>query len=101
MPIKLRIIQTFDKANEEAFLELEKQFADLEKRRDDFPKGTRYRPVSSSLPVNTLIWESTFENIQKAYDALSFFSDDAEHEALAEKQSPFFRDVKVEFLDEL
>jgi len=47
MGIVMRIIQQFDPAREDEFMALERKFAELEKRRADFPKGRRLQPVSS------------------------------------------------------
>lgn len=97
MNIRMRIIQRFDAAKEKEFLKFEKLFADLEASRPDFPKGKRLLPISASEPCNTLIWECDFPDIETAYETLDFFSEDAEHEALYEKQAPFFEQVKIEF----
>ena len=97
----MRIVQQFDATKEKQFLMLEKKFAQLESARPDYPKGRRLKPISSCEPCNTLIWESDFPNIESAYKALDFFSGDASHEVLLEKQLPFFKQVKVEFYEEL
>jgi hypothetical protein len=101
MAIKIRILQTYDIVHEKEFLELEKRFADLEKKRKDFPQGKRYKPVSASQPTNTLVWEAEFPTMQEAYNVLNFFTSDAEHEDLAEKQRRMFKEVKIEFLETL
>ena len=101
MPVKMRIIQTYDPAQEENFMKLEQQFAELETRIENFPKGVRYKPIASDLPTHTLIWEGTFETLDQARAALDFFDGDEEHEALAIQQRPFFKNIRVEFLEEL
>ena len=46
MSIVVRIVQEFDIRYEEEFLSLEKEFAKLEARRADYPKGRRLVPVA-------------------------------------------------------
>jgi hypothetical protein len=77
----------------------EKQFAALEQRRSDYPKGIRYKPIASHLPVNTLIWECDFESLDKAHQALKFLGTDSDHQVLAEKQAPLFKSIRIEFLE--
>jgi hypothetical protein len=101
MSITMRIMQQFDAVKEREFLDLERKFAQLERERPDFPKGKRMQPISASEPCNTLIWEYSFKNIQEAYDILDFFSGDAGHETLLEKQLPFFKQVRIEFYRDL
>ena len=97
MRIRLRIIQEFDPAHEREFMELESQFAQLEARRPDFPKGRRWQPIAGPDPTHTLIWEAEFDSLDQAHRALSFFEGDAAHEALAAQQRPYFRRVRLEF----
>jgi len=101
MSVKMRIMQTYDPAHEVEFLALEKEFAALERRRPDFPQGRRFKPVASSLCTHTLVWECEFKDLNAAHAALSCFSGDVEHEKLAEKQRPYFTEVRVEFLEEI
>jgi hypothetical protein len=101
MSVTMRILQQFDATNESAFMELEKEFAELERSRKDFPKGRRFQPIASAEPCNTLIWQCEFPSIEAANATLAFFNGDASHEKLLEKQLPFFRQVKIEFLKNL
>ena len=101
MSVTMRIIQQFDPAHEADFMGLEKEFAELEKRRPDYPKGRRLQPISSAEPCHTLIWECEFADLEAARAALHLFEGDAEHDALAEKQSPYFRRVRIEFYENL
>lgn len=39
MSIAMRVIQRFDFKREDDFMALERKFAEMEARRDDFPKG--------------------------------------------------------------
>ncbi len=101
MSVTMRIMQQFDPAHEREFMALERQFAHLEARRSDYPKGKRLKPVSAEQPCNTLIWQCEFADLESARAALSFFEGDAEHEALLARQLPFFRQVKIEFYENL
>jgi hypothetical protein len=101
MSVTMRIIQQFDPVHETEFMDLERKFAELEARRPDYPKGRRMQPISASEPCNTLIWQCEFSDIQSARAALDFFHGDAEHEALFERQSPFFKSVRIEFFENL
>jgi hypothetical protein len=93
----MRIIQQFDPAREEDFMALERKFDELEKSRPDFPKGRRMQPVSSPEPVNTLIWQSEFPDIETAFMALNFFEGDAAHEKLYREQVEFMKSIRIEF----
>jgi hypothetical protein len=97
MSIVMRIIQQFDPAREDEFMALEKKFAELEKRRTDFPKGRRLQPVSAAEPVNTLIWQCEFPDIETAFMALNFFDGDKEHDVLFKQQVEFMKNVRIEF----
>jgi hypothetical protein len=97
MKIVMRIVQRFDARDEKRFMALEKRFAALEKQRPDLPQGRRLQPIAAAEPCNTLIWEGVFPSLDKAYRALSEFEGNAEHERLAKKQHPLFRDVRIEF----
>lgn len=99
MAVRMRILQQFDPAHEKEFMALERQFAELEAARPDYPKGRRFQPLASSEPCNTLIWECDFKDLQSARAVLGFFEGDAAHEALAARQKPYFKQVRVEFLD--
>lgn len=89
MSYKLRFVQHFRQENAKEYLELEKLFVDLEKKAADFPKGKRYIPVSGREASNTLIWESEFETLKAAQDALALIMTDTRHEELFQKQAPY------------
>lgn len=93
----MRIIQQFDPSHENEFMALEKKFDELEKRRPDFPKGERMQPISADEPVNTLIWQYEFPDIETAYKTLNFFNGDKEHEILFRQQVGFMKNVRIEF----
>ena len=59
------------------------------------------KPVSGALPCNCLVWECEFPDIQTARRTLDLFEGDADHEALFVKQAPFFKQVRIEFYDNL
>ncbi len=101
MSIRMRIIQRYDITKEKEFLDLERQFMELERRRPDFPKGVRLKPLSGGEPTNTLIWEGTFPSLEAAKQVLEFFAGDAEHEALFARQLPLFREQRIEFSEVL
>jgi hypothetical protein len=101
MGVVMRIIQQFDPAREDQFMELERKFAELEKRRTDFPKGRRMQPVSSAEPVNTLIWQCDFPDIETAFMALNFFNGDEAHEALYRQQVELMKSIRIEFFKTL
>ncbi len=101
MSVTMRIVQQFDPCHEKEFMALEGQFAALEGRRPDYPKGRRLQPIAGPEASHTLVWECEFPNLEAARAALHLFDEDAEHEALAEKQSPYFRSVRVEFYENL
>jgi hypothetical protein len=97
----MRIVQQFDAPHEQEFMELEKKFAELEAARQDYPKGRRMQPIAAGEPCNTLVWECEFEDIQSAHAALDFFHGDDAHEALFARQLPYFRQVRIEFYQNL
>jgi hypothetical protein len=101
MSVTMRIMQQFDPAHEREFMKLEKKFAQLEASRPDFPKGMRLKPISAEQPCNTLVWQCEFPDLNAAKAALSFFEGNSDHEALFVQQVPFFRQVKIEFYENL
>ena len=101
MSVTMRIMQQFDPAHERQFMELEKKFAALEAARPDYPKGRRMKPIAAGQPCNTLIWQCEFPDLNTAKQALSFFEGDSDHESLFVQQVPFFKQVKIEFYENL
>jgi len=98
MKIYLRMLWQFDITQEVRFMELEKQFVELERNRPDYPKGgRRLQPVSGQMPCNTITWEREFDSLEEAYATVSFFRGDEEHERLSELQRPLFKDFRIEF----
>jgi hypothetical protein len=101
MSIILRILQQFDPAHEKEFMDLERKFAELERARPDYPKGTRLQPLSSAEPCNTLVWQCEFASVEAAMKTLAFFDGDPAHEALLKLQKPYFKQVRIELLSVL
>jgi hypothetical protein len=101
MGIVMRIIQQFNPEHENDFMILEKKFYELEKSRPDFPKGKRMQPISAHEPINTLIWQYEFTDLETAYKTLNFFKGDDQHELLFKEQIPFIKEVKIEFFKTL
>jgi len=97
----MRILQEYDIRNEREFLALERKFAELERKRPDYPKGRRMKPLSASQACNTLVWQCEFPTLEEARAALSFFEGDAAHEKLFRKQVAYFKNVRVEFYENL
>jgi hypothetical protein len=97
MGVVMRIIQQFDPAHEDDFMELEEKFHELERNRQDYPQGKRMQPISSHEPANTLVWQYEFPDLDAAYKTLTFFSGDMGHEELFRKQVIYIKQVKIEF----
>ena len=101
MSVTMRIIQQYEPCREKEFLELEKRFAELEARRPDYPRGKRMKPIAAGEPTHTLIWQCEFPDLDSARGALELFAGDTAHEKLAARQSPFFREIRIEFYENL
>lgn len=97
MSIVMRIIQRFDPARENEFMALERKFDELEKKRPDFPKGKRMQPISAAEPVNSLIWQCEFPDMESAVMALNFFEGDEGHEKLYKQQVEYMNSIRIEF----
>jgi hypothetical protein len=98
LAIVMRLVQRFQAAKRQEFMELEKQFTQLEKR-GILPQGERLLPLASRDPGNTLIWQSRFPSLGAAKECLQAFETSPEHEELARKQTPLFEDTWVEFYE--
>jgi hypothetical protein len=97
----VRFVQEYRPADRDAFLELEARFAEMERRRDDFPTGTRMQPFAGPDPTHTLVWESTFPTIADALAALDGIAADGEHEALFARQAPLITRSRTEVYEVL
>jgi len=101
MSVIMRIIQKYDIRHEKEFLKLEERFLKLEKKKKDFPRAVRLKPISGGESTNTLIWECKFKNLVEARESLDYFHGDAEHEELSTKQTPYLLEQKIEFYEHL
>ncbi len=100
MAIVMRFVQRFQPDKKAEFMELERQFAQLE-NRGILPRGQRMTPIAGREPGNTLIWESTFKDLAAAEKVLKALEEGEEHTKLFEQQVPFFEDAWVEFYEVL
>jgi hypothetical protein len=100
MAIVMRFVQRFQAPKKQEFMELEKQFALLE-RQGILPKGERMTPIAGREPGNTLIWEGRFESLRAAEEALKSLETSGAHTKLFNQQVPFFQDAWVEFYEVL
>jgi hypothetical protein len=98
--IVLRLIQRFQPSKKQEFLNLEKQFAELE-HRGILPRGERLISIAGREPNNTVIWQARFENLGAAEKALKLFETNPQHTELAIKQVPFFKNAWIEFYEVL
>jgi len=96
--IVLRLVQQFQHSKKQEFMELERQFAELE-HRGILPRGERLIPISSRDPGNTVIWQARFENFAAVEAALKLFETNPQHTELANKQKHFFESTWVEFYE--
>ena len=101
MAYVLRFVQRFRPADERAFLALEAEFAALERRHDDFPKGRRLRPYAGRESAHTLIWECEFASLQAAQRGLDRLSSSRDHARLLKKQIPYFLETWTEIYEVL
>lgn len=101
MSVTMRLLQRYRITAEREFLALEEEFAKLERRRPDFPKGRRMKPLAAAEPTNTLVWEGEFPTLDDAKRALALFEGDPEHGALIKRQGPLFESVRIEFYENL
>jgi hypothetical protein len=100
MAIIMRFIQRFEASKKNEFMDLEKQFANLE-REGVLPKGERMIPLAGREPANTLIWEGRFESLRAAEEALKTLETSDDHSRLLKNQIVFFKDAWVEFYEVL
>jgi hypothetical protein len=96
-----RSVQQYPVADREAFMALEAEFAEMERRREDWPSGRRYRPVSGREPVHTLIWEHEFATLVEAHEALARMAGDPGHDDLFRRQAPYITSSCAEIYETL
>jgi hypothetical protein len=100
MAYVLRFVQRFRADDEAAFMALERQFADLE-RRKGWPQGRRSRPVSGRDPAHTLVWECELETLAEVNRVLATLGTDPDHARLLKRQSRYFLEAWTEVYEVL
>ena len=101
MAYKLRFVQRIDQAKKNEFLAIEKEFIKFEQANPHMPQGTRYLPVSGKEPTNTLIWECSFDTLEKLTAQFQAIYNDPKHEELLQQQIPFMLDSYAEIYEVL
>lgn len=99
MAIVMRLVQRFQASKKHEFVELEKQFAELE-ARGILPKGERLLSLSGQTG-NTLIWQRQFPDLTAVKEFLQQIEGSPEHTELAKKQAPFFEGTWIELFEVL
>jgi hypothetical protein len=97
----LRFVQEYTLGDREAFLELEARFAEMERRRSDWPQGRRMQPYAAGEPTNALIWEATFPTLTDALSALDRIESDDEHGVLFRDQARLITRARTEIYETL
>jgi hypothetical protein len=101
MAFVLRFVQTYSVGDRDAFLELERRFAEMERRRTDWPRGRRLQPYAGAEPTNTIVWEAEFPSLAEALAALDRLAADEGHEALFREQAPLMTTSRTELYEVL
>jgi len=101
MPFVVRFVQEYAPAERETFMALEARFAEMERRRPEWPSGRRSQPYAGALPTHTLIWEHEFATLHEAQDALALIGSDPEHEELFRQQAPTITRARTEIYETL
>ncbi len=99
MAFMLRFVQRFRIESQEAFLELERRFAELERETPGLPRGRRMRPLAGREPNHTLIWEAEFPSLVELHAAVSAFESSPGHAALFMRQSPLMSESYTEIYE--
>ncbi len=97
----LRFVQHFNLPDEQKFLALERQFADLEQTHANFPKGRRLQPLTGREPRHTLVWECELPSLAAVTEALATFAASADHDRLFQQQAPTMLDSYTEIYEVL
>ena len=100
MAVIMRFVQRFQADKRKEFMDLEKEFARLE-REGILTPGLRMAPIAAREPGNTLIWEARFDDLASAERALKALDVSADHQRLLALQIPYFQDAWVEFYEVL
>ena len=99
MAYVLRFVQRFRIDSQDAFWELERKFAELERQAPAFPRGKRMRPIAGREPGHTLIWEGEFSSLVDVHAALGTLEASPEHTALFARQSPLMLEAYTEIYE--
>jgi hypothetical protein len=97
----VRFVQEYSPADRDAFLELEGRFAEMERRRPDWPEGRRMQPYAGAEPTHALVWEGSFPTLADALEAIGRIAADDEHEALFRRQAPLMTRSRTEVYEVL
>lgn len=100
MAVLMRLVQQYYPAHKKEFHELEKQFAELE-RRGILPRGERLIPISGRDALNSLVCQFRFESLAAAEAALKQIDASDDHTELAKQQHPMFQQSWIEFYEVL
>jgi hypothetical protein len=98
MPVVVRLVQHVAPPDWDAYVALERQFADLESRAGGV-RGRRLRPIAGIEPVDTLVWEAEYPSLAAALAALGAQDSDATHGRLFAQQALHIVDRRVELYD--
>ena len=101
MAFVLRFVQEYAVAERERFMALEARFAEMERRRDDWPTGRRLEVHAGPDPTNALIWEAEFATLAELNAALERIEADPEHADLFAQQAPCITRARTEIYETL
>jgi hypothetical protein len=97
----VRFVQEYAPAERGAFLQLEARFAELERRRQDWPRGRRMQPYAGAESTHSLVWEASFPTLVEALEAIDRIAADEEHEILFREQAPLMTRARTEIYEVL
>ena len=101
MSYVLRFVQRFRVSDDKEFMDLERQFAGLEKRVPRSTHPRRMRPIAGREPGHTLVWECEYPALADLHAALEGLAGDPEHTRLLALQSPMMLDAYTEIYEVL
>jgi len=101
MTFVVRFVQEYAVHERDAFMELEARFAEMERRRPDWPQGRRLQPYAGADVTNALVWETTVGSLAEAESALARIEGDEEHAELFARQAPLITPARTEILEVL
>ena len=101
MAFILRFVQEYRVGDRDTFMDLEARFAEMERRREDWPTGRRFQPFAGDLPTHTLIWEHEFASLAEAQAAIALIDGDREHADLFSQQAPTIVSARTEIYETL